>query len=92
MSTDIAAIDKVHRAIASGIFGQIQWDDRSGERARSNPELQGLTPQGIRRLLHEFVAAGGRLRNGGTYGQIGSKPTPTGRPTIAIFGIGLCSQ
>jgi hypothetical protein len=61
MSTVIAPIDKVHHAIASGIFGQIQWDDRSDERARSNPDLQGMTPQGIRRLLHEFVAGGGRL-------------------------------
>ena len=54
-------IDLVHRAIAAGTFGQIQWDDRADERARSNPDLQGLTPEGIRRLLHEFVHGGGRL-------------------------------
>jgi hypothetical protein len=51
----------VHQAIAAGVFGQIQWDDRADERARSNAELQGLTPEGIRRLLHEFVCGGGRL-------------------------------
>jgi hypothetical protein len=51
----------VHKAIAAGIFGQIQWDDRANERARSNAELQGLTPEGIRRLLHAFVFGGGRL-------------------------------
>jgi hypothetical protein len=51
----------VHNAIAAGVFGQIQWDDRADERARSNPDLKGLTPEGIRRLLHEFVCSGGRL-------------------------------
>ena len=51
----LAPLELVHHAIAAGIFGQIQWDDRSDERARSNPDLQGLTPEGIRRLLHEFV-------------------------------------
>jgi hypothetical protein len=55
------AIDLVHHAIAVGIFGQIQWDDRADERARSNSDLQGLTPEGIRRLLHDFVCGGGRL-------------------------------
>jgi hypothetical protein len=61
MNTPRASIDLVHDAIATGIFGQIQWDDRADERARSNPGLQGLTPEGIRRLLHEFVCGGGRL-------------------------------
>jgi hypothetical protein len=60
-SSPLAPIDLVHRAIAAGIFGQIQWDDRSDERARSNPDLHGLTPEGIRRLLHDFVCGGGRL-------------------------------
>jgi hypothetical protein len=57
----VAPIDLVHRAIASGLFGQIQWDDRADERARRDPELHGLTPEGIRRLLHAFVCGGGRL-------------------------------
>lgn len=61
MSDSLAALDLVHRAIGAGIFGQIQWDDRADERARSSPELLGLTPEGIRRLLHEFVSTGGRL-------------------------------
>ena len=61
MDTPRASIDLVHHAITAGIFGQIQWDDRADERARSNPDLQGLTPEGIRRLLHEFVCGGGRL-------------------------------
>src|SRR5258708_31850819 len=54
-------LDLVHRAIAAGVFGHIQWDDRADERARSNPELKGLTPEGVRRLLHDFVCGGGRL-------------------------------
>jgi hypothetical protein len=56
-----ASIDLVHKAIAAGVFGQIQWDDKANEMARSNPELQGLTPEGIRRLLHQFVSGGSRL-------------------------------
>jgi hypothetical protein len=61
MSSSLAPIDLVHHAIAAGVFGQIQWDDRADERARSNSDLQGLTPEGIRRLLHDFVCSGGRL-------------------------------
>jgi len=60
MSTS-SPLELVHNAIAAGIFGQIQWDDRANEQARSNPDLQGLTPEGIRRLLHDFVCGGGRL-------------------------------
>jgi hypothetical protein len=61
MSSSRTAIELVHEAIAKGLFGQIEWDDRASERARSDPDLQGLTPQGIRSLLHEFVVAGRRL-------------------------------
>src|SRR5207249_6032500 len=61
MSDPLPVVDLVHQAIAAGIFGQIQWDDRADERARSSLDLQGLTPEGIRRLLHDFVCGGGRL-------------------------------
>jgi hypothetical protein len=61
MADALQPIDLVHRAIAAGIFGQIQWNDRADERARSDPDLEGLTPEGIRRLLHDFVCSGGRL-------------------------------
>jgi putative zinc finger/helix-turn-helix YgiT family protein len=40
---------------------KIQWDGWTDELARSNAALQGLTPEGIRHLLHEFVCSGGRL-------------------------------
>jgi hypothetical protein len=61
MSRSVPSLELVHQAIAAGIFGHIQWEDRADKRARSNPALQGLTPEGIRRLLHEFVAGGGRV-------------------------------
>lgn len=61
MSNSPTPLDLVHNAIAAGIFGQIQWDDRADERARSDPDLHGLTPEGIRRLLHDFVCGRGRL-------------------------------
>jgi hypothetical protein len=55
------ALELVHCTIAKGVFGQIQWDDRADARARSNADLQGLTPVGIRRLQHEFVCGDGQL-------------------------------
>ena len=61
MSNPTTPLELVHRAIAAGIFGQIQWEDRADELARRNPELHGVTPEGIRRLLHAFVCDGGRL-------------------------------
>ena len=54
-------LDLVHRAIAAGIFGQIVWDDRADARTRNDPALKGMTPEAIRRLLHEFVCGGGQL-------------------------------
>jgi hypothetical protein len=32
-------IDLDHHVIATDLFGQIQWDDRANERARSKPDL-----------------------------------------------------
>jgi len=61
MDGNMGSIDLVHRAIAAGIFGQIQWDDRADAKARSNPDLLGLTPEIIRRMLHEFVRGGAKL-------------------------------
>jgi hypothetical protein len=45
----------VHEA-CSAKFSGMTGDDRADERARSNPDLQGLTPEGIGRLLHAYVA------------------------------------
>ncbi len=54
-------MDLVHRAIAAGVFGQILWNDKADERARNDPDLLGLTPEGVRRLLRDFVLRGGQL-------------------------------
>ena len=43
--------------------GCCEWDDKAAERVRSDPSLQGLTPEYIRVRLCRFIAAeGGRLR------------------------------
>jgi hypothetical protein len=54
-------LDLVHRAIDSGIFGNIEWKDSARELIRRDPEMNGLAPDAIRRLLHGFVRSGGRL-------------------------------
>ena len=42
-------LDLVHRAIAGGVFGHIQWDDRADERARYRAvvPVAGLFPKGL---------------------------------------------
>jgi len=56
-----AQLNLVHQAIVSGIYGQIQWKDSAATLVRSDPDLVGLTPEGIRALLRQFVQAGGSL-------------------------------
>jgi hypothetical protein len=51
----------VKAAIASGVTGCYEWDDKQAERVRNDPGLQGLTPEYIRTRLHEFVVAGGEI-------------------------------
>lgn len=48
----------VVRAIQLGltIGGCCEWQERAARRIRASPPLQGLTPEGIKRLLCEFVA------------------------------------
>jgi len=81
------ALDLVHQAIATGVFGQIQWDDRADERARSNPDLRGLTPEGIRRLLHALVRGGGKLDERRRSEPTGWKRTRISPPIIATTDI-----
>src|SRR5438876_12435276 len=92
MDTSLSPVDLVHNAIAAGLFGHIQWDDRADTLARSNADLQGLTPEGIRRLLHAFVSGGGRLTRGARHAPIGLKRMRTGRLIIGIAGIGQWSR
>lgn len=53
-----AQLALVHKAICSGIFGHIQWKDSAARFVRDDPDLGGLTPEGIRALLRQFVLDG----------------------------------
>ena len=61
MDTPVSPIALVQQAITGGTLGQILWNDRADECVRSNPDLQGFTPEAIRRLLHDFGSSGGRV-------------------------------
>ena len=54
-------LDLVHRAIRSGIFGNIEWKDTAEKRIRADPEMNGLTRDIIRDYLRRFVLDGGSL-------------------------------
>src|SRR5262245_49402091 len=56
-----ARLDLVHRAISSGVFGHIQWKDSAARLVRDDPEMEGMTPEGIRSLLRQFVLDGNVL-------------------------------
>jgi hypothetical protein len=56
-----ARLDLVHKAICAGIYGHIEWKDAAARLVRRNPEMNGLTPEGIREDLRQFVINGGRL-------------------------------
>ncbi len=56
-----AQLDLVHKAIRSGIFGQIQWKDAAARLARGDVKLSAFPPARIRELLRQFVLAGGSL-------------------------------
>jgi hypothetical protein len=58
---DPAELALAEAAIASGVTGCYEWDDKQAERVRADPGLQGLTPEYIRRRLHEFITTGGKL-------------------------------
>ncbi len=49
----------VVRAIKLGLTtgGCCEWQDRAARRLRASPPLEGLTPEGIKQLLCELVAA-----------------------------------
>jgi hypothetical protein len=48
-------IDLVHNAICAGVLGHIEWKDAAARLVRDNPEMNGLTPEGIRALLRQHV-------------------------------------
>jgi hypothetical protein len=52
----------VVKALTSGLSNCVEWiNDAAARVVRSNPANQGLTPEGIKKLLLQFVAAGGRV-------------------------------
>jgi hypothetical protein len=51
----------VEKAIKSGVTGCYEWDDKEAARVRGDPALQGLTPEYIRKRLHDFVTKGGEV-------------------------------
>jgi hypothetical protein len=57
----VAQPDLVHKAIRAGTLGQIQWKDSAARLVRNDPELLGLTPEGIPALLRQFVLDGNCL-------------------------------
>lgn len=54
-------LDLVQKAICAGTMGHIEWKPSAYEVVRDDPEMEGFTPEGIRRLLREFVFAGNCL-------------------------------
>jgi hypothetical protein len=57
----VARLDLVHKAICAGIWGHIEWKYAAADLVRDNPEMNGLTPEGIQPLLRQFVLNGGCL-------------------------------
>jgi hypothetical protein len=51
----------VHKAICCGVLGHIQWKDSAARLVRSNRDSGGLTPEGIRGLLRQYVLDGNAL-------------------------------
>lgn len=62
---DAQELALVVKALTCTLSHCVLWkDDRTERRIRADRELQGLTPNGIKALVREFV------RSGGTIGQI----------------------
>src|SRR5262245_27236826 len=52
----------VRKALTSGLSNCVEWvNDEALKRVRDDPGNQGLTPEGIKQLLIEFVQAGGEI-------------------------------
>ena len=63
--SDAAELALAEDAVRHGVrtTGCCEWDDEAAERVRSDPSLQGLTPEYIRDRLCRFIAVeGGRLQ------------------------------
>jgi hypothetical protein len=63
MDDDARELALVEKAIRSGLSNCFDWvNDKVLARVRSEPSLQGLTPEYVKRRLHDFIAKeGGRI-------------------------------
>jgi hypothetical protein len=53
-------LDLVRKALTSGLSNCVEWvDERTANRVRNDPANRGLTPDGIKQLLIEYVRQGG---------------------------------
>lgn len=46
----------VRLAITCRVTGCCEWNERAARRVRADPDLQGLTPEGIKQLLYNFAS------------------------------------
>ncbi len=52
----------VQKALTSGLSNCVEWvNDRAAMRVRNDPANQGLTPEGIKQLLIDYAAGGGKI-------------------------------
>jgi hypothetical protein len=52
----------VRQALTSGLSNCVEWvNDKAARLVRDNPANQGLTPEGIKRLVIDFVEGGGPI-------------------------------
>jgi hypothetical protein len=55
-------LELVRKALLSGLSNCVEWiDDKTSNRVRNDPANQGLTPEGIKQLLIDFVRQGGPI-------------------------------
>src|SRR5436309_598915 len=60
-SKDPHELDLVRRAICLDVRGCCEWDEQEARRIDAQPPFPGLTPEGVRGLLQEFVRKGGQI-------------------------------
>jgi hypothetical protein len=54
-------LDLVHKAVCAGVLGNIEWSDSALRRFSDDPQLDGFKASGVRKVLRDFVNAGGAL-------------------------------